>query len=151
MVTLNPTEERFPEAVGFAPRDPSCLLMKAVYWWKFSVAESCPNSQRSDSLWRFACGDVLNIKYYFKCDWMRFYVQLIQYADYIRPVLLLLPACKSFLCLLPHQHRITNCVFVERGWVPQSSPGRVLGNPAPRDMIFWSTPCRKEKEQIHPA
>ena len=38
--------------------DGSCLLMKIVYWWKLSIDESF-NSQRSDSLWRFACGDVL--------------------------------------------------------------------------------------------
>ena len=36
----------------------SCLLRKVVYWWKFSIDESW-TSLRSDSLWRFACGDVL--------------------------------------------------------------------------------------------
>ena len=37
--------------------DESCLLVKVVYWWKLSIDESW-TSLRSDSLWRFACGDV---------------------------------------------------------------------------------------------
>ena len=31
--------------------------MKVVYWWKLCIDEIY-NSQRSDVLWRFACGDV---------------------------------------------------------------------------------------------
>ena len=37
--------------------DERCLLMKVVQWWKLPIDESY-NSQRSDILWRFACGDV---------------------------------------------------------------------------------------------
>ena len=37
--------------------DESCLLVKVIYWWKLSIDESW-TSLRSDSLWRFACGDV---------------------------------------------------------------------------------------------
>ena len=56
--------------------DESCLLMKVAYWWKLSFDECCLlmkvvqcwklpidesyNSQRSDILRRFACGDVLS-------------------------------------------------------------------------------------------
>ena len=38
--------------------DERCLLMKVVQWWKLPIDESY-NSQRSDILWRFACGDVI--------------------------------------------------------------------------------------------
>ena len=38
--------------------DERCLLMKVVQWWKLPINESY-NSQRSDILWRFACGDVI--------------------------------------------------------------------------------------------
>ena len=44
------------------PIDENCLLMKVVYWWKLSSDGSCllmkVDSQRSDILWRLACGDV---------------------------------------------------------------------------------------------
>ena len=70
--------------------DESCLLMKVVYWWKLSFDERCLlmkvvqwwklpidesyNSQRSDILWRFACGDVPikmmpNMIKYLKITW----------------------------------------------------------------------------------
>ena len=42
--------------------DESCLLMKVVQWWKLPIDESY-NSQRSDILWRFACGDVFYNRY----------------------------------------------------------------------------------------
>ena len=45
----------------------SCILMKVAYCWKLSIDESL-NCLRSDSLWRFACGDVFVNSRYSQCE-----------------------------------------------------------------------------------
>ena len=45
--------------VTLVSEDESCLLVKIVNWRKLSIDEGW-TSLRSDSLWRFACGDVIS-------------------------------------------------------------------------------------------
>ena len=81
----------------------------------------------------------LNIKYYFKSDWMRLYVQLIQYSAHVQPARL-----QEFsLCIASSALKYQLCVYRARMGA-HSSLGRVLGNPAPRDRIGQCYPAGRD-------
>ena len=49
--------------------DDSYRVMKVILWWKLSSDES-HDSEKSDDLWRFACGDVCTLKRSFYVNFM---------------------------------------------------------------------------------
>ena len=82
----------------------------------------------------------LNIKYYFKADWMQFYVQLIHFSAHIQPVLQLLPACRviTVYCLISIEFR-TVCSSREDGCSILSRES--IGKSCPQGQDWSILPC----------